>query len=177
MIYNVRKLLEKDVGASYRSEIEGHLVDLDENNPGATNVTGEVRLVRTVKGILAEGQVALTVVRTCSRCLEPFEDELKFGFEEEFVPSVDMETGASLPIADEHDSELVIEPDGTLDLTEIVRQYAVMASSLPAVCDPECKGLCPICGVNLNEQSCDCDTSAIDPRMAVLGQLLDAQET
>ncbi|MEA3407426.1 MAG: DUF177 domain-containing protein [Chloroflexota bacterium] len=177
MIYDVSKLLKTDAGAFYHCEIKGALVDLDDNNPGATDVTGEVQFVRTVEGILAKGEGHLTMTRTCCRCLEPFEDRIDFAFEEEFVPSVDVETGASLPIADGCDPELVIEADGTLDLTEIVRQYAVMASSMPAVCNPDCKGLCPICGVNLNKESCDCDASFIDPRMAVLGQLLVESET
>jgi uncharacterized protein len=176
MIYDVSKLLEQDVGVSTQCEIEGHLVDVDENNPGVTKLEGEVRFIRTLKGILANGRVHLTMAKTCRRCLEHFEDEVEFTFEEEFIPSVDMETGASLPIEDEHDSALVISPKGKLDLSEIIRQYTVMASSLPSVCEPECKGLCPVCGINLNVESCECDTSFIDPRMAVLGQLLDKQD-
>lgn len=177
MIYDISRLLEQDIGVSVRCEIEGHLVDIDENNEGITHLAGEMRFVRTVKGILAKGEVHLVMTRRCSRCLEPFEDSIEFVFEEEFVPSVDIETGASLPSEEEHDEDLVIGPEGTLDLREILRQYTVMASSAPAVGDPGCKGLCPMCGVNLNEQSCDCDTSFIDPRMAVLGKLLEEQET
>lgn len=176
MIYDVSRLLKQNIGVSVRCEIEGHLVDIDENNQGITHLAGKVRFVRTVKGILAKGRAHLVMTRTCSRCLEPFEDRIEFGFEEEFVPSVDVETGASLPIEEEHDADLVIGPEGALDLREILRQYTVIASSPPAVGDPDCKGLCPICGVNLNEQSCDCDTSFIDPRMAVLGQLLEEQK-
>ncbi len=177
MIYDVSRLLEQNIGISYRCEVEGHLVDVDENNAGLTPLAGEVQFVRTVKGVLARGEVHLVMTRTCRRCLEPFEDRIEFAFEEEFVPSVDVETGASLPIEETHDTDLVIGPDGVLDLGEILRQYTVMTSSLPVVGDPDCKGLCPICGVNLNEESCNCDTSFIDPRMAVLGQLLEEKKT
>ncbi|MFO7916687.1 MAG: DUF177 domain-containing protein [Anaerolineae bacterium] len=177
MIYDVSRLLEQTIGVSCRCEIEGHLVDIDESNPGITCLAGTVRFTRTVEGILARGEVHLVMTRRCCRCLESFEDRIEFSFEEEFVPSADVETGASLPIEEEHDEDLVIGPEGALDLREILRQYTVMASSAPAVGDPDCKGLCPICGVNLNEESCDCERSFIDPRMAVLGQLLEEEKT
>ncbi len=173
MIYDVSRLLQRNIGTSCRCEIEGHLVDVDENNPGMTHLVGQVRFVRTAKGVLARGEMHLVLTRTCSRCLEPFEDRIDFTFKEEFVPSTDVETGASLPVEEEQDADLVIGPEGALDLREVLRQYTVIASSPPVVGDPDCKGLCPICGVNLNEESCDCDTSFIDPRMAVLGQLLE----
>ncbi|MFP3895428.1 MAG: YceD family protein [Anaerolineales bacterium] len=173
MIYDVSRLLEQNIGVSCRRKIEGHLVDIDENNPGLTHLAGMVQFVRTVKGVLARGKVHLVMTRTCCRCLGPFEDRIEFAFEEEFVPSVDVETGASLPVEEKYDADLIIGPEGTLDLKEILRQYTVMASSAPVVGDPDCKGLCPICGVNLNEESCDCERSFIDPRMAVLGQLLE----
>ena len=102
--------------------------------------------------------------------------DLTLEIEEEFKPSTDIETGASLPITDEDEPELIIDEHHILDLTETLRQYAVMAGISPGLCRPDCKGLCPVCGSNLNLGDCGCDTSTTDPRLAVLADLLGSED-
>ena len=176
MIYNVAQLLKEGVGASRRHTVSGDLYDIDENNPGATHAKGEALLVRTPKGILVTGKVHLRITQACRRCLEMMETEVSFELEEEFLPSIDIETGASLPIADNDEKDLVIDEHHTLDLTEVLRQYAVVAGMTPGLCRPDCRGLCPNCGKNLNLGLCECDVSEIDPRLSVLADLLESWE-
>ena len=70
------------------------------------------------------------------------------------------------------DPELLIDERHILDLSELLRQYAVMEAVQLALCRPECKGLCLICGQNLNLGSCGCTDRAVDPRLAELAKLL-----
>jgi uncharacterized protein len=175
MLYNVAQLFKEGIGASRQRELTGELVQIDENNPGPIAVAGTVLLVRTPRGILATGQVHLRLVQTCRRCLETTEAEVEIAFEEEFVPSIDFETGAKLPV-NEDEPELIIDEHHILDLTEVLRQYAVMSASDAVLCRPDCRGLCPQCGQNLNLGPCACATTHVDPRLASLAQLLGTMD-
>ncbi|MHB1296696.1 MAG: YceD family protein [Anaerolineae bacterium] len=172
MRFNVAQLLKDSIGASRKREIDGDLCDIDENNPGPTHVEGQVQFMRTAAGILASGRAHLTLKQTCRRCLEQVESDVDFEFEEEFVPSIDIETGATLPITDDTSTELLIDEHHILDLSEILRQNAILAASGSDLCRADCQGLCPVCGLNLNEGPCGCTTDRIDPRLAVLSKLL-----
>ena len=63
--------------------------------------------------------------------------------------------------------------DSVATLAELAREYLLLDAPTTPLCKPDCAGLCPICGTNRNEETCDCKTDAIDPRMAKLKDLLD----
>jgi uncharacterized protein len=65
-----------------------------------------------------------------------------------------------------------VSEDGELDVAPLIRELAWLAIPMKHLCDPECKGLCPQCGVNLNEEPCQCEEIRIDPRLAPLRELL-----
>lgn len=172
VIYNVAQLLRKGVGAERQYAISGFLSRVDENNPGGRAISGSVRLVRTPKGILVTGNAKLALGMVCRRCLEVFDGEIAFDFEEEFIASVDLLTGASLPVAEDEDPSLILTEQHILDLTEVLRQYAVLTATLEGLCSPDCRGLCPGCGQNLNMGDCECGRARGDPRFSALAQLL-----
>ncbi len=176
MIYNVAQLLREVPGTTRQYPIGGTLTDIDENNPNRTAVSGEVVLVRTDSGVLAMGTARLALIRVCRRCLELASQSVEVEFEEEFVPSIDVETGRPLDTS-EAAEELVINDQHLLDLTEVLRQYAVMEAVRGTLCSDECLGLCPVCGQNLNQGDCGCDRSHVDSRMAPLLALLAREET
>jgi len=176
MFHNVAQLLKENIGATRRIAISGDLQDLDESNAGPTHVEGEGVLLRTAAGILVTAQVHIEMVQVCRRCLEPTRHEIRFELEEEFVPSIDVRTGLRLPIADRDSPELVIDEHHILDLTEVLRQHVVLNGTDFGLCRRDCKGLCPECGHNLNLGPCRCRSSKVDPRLAVLGKLLEPGE-
>ena len=55
-----------------------------------------------------------------------------------------------------------------IDLDEILREQIILALPMYPRCSPECRGLCPVCGIDLNQETCDCQRDEIDPRLAVL---------
>jgi len=171
MHYNVAQLLKESIGASRDYPIEGTLEAIDELNPEAVPVEGRVNLTRTESGILARGKACASLHAECVRCLEPFDLDIQFKFEEEYVPSIDVETGATLPVGADS-PELVISDHHMLDLTEVLRQYVVVEMASTALCRPDCKGLCSQCGQNLNLGTCGCEQESIDPRLDILRQLL-----
>jgi uncharacterized protein len=172
MRINVAQLLKEGVGGVRQHSIDGELHDLDAENPGPTAVRGRVQLMRTPRGILVTGQARMRMVQSCRRCLEAAEHDVVIDVEEEFIPSIDVVTGATLPITDDDESELVIDEHHILDLTEVLRQLAVAESTEMSLCRPDCKGLCPVCGTDLNCGPCRCAASRGDSRFAALATLL-----
>ena len=140
--------------------------------PVSISTASSARLLRTAGGILAVGSAHMRLNQACRRCLELFETEVSFEIEEEFVPCVNVQTGTGLAIADKDSPELVIDEHHMLDLTEVLRQYVILAASDPGLCRPDCKGLCPSCGSVLNLGPCDCQKVSVDPRFTVLAELL-----
>jgi uncharacterized protein len=134
-------------------------------------ISGEISLLRTHRGILARAALATETELTCSRCLTVFHCPLSLKIEEEYIPGVDVISGAPLP-PPEDPSAFVIDEHHILDLTEAIRQYMLLATPMKPLCRKDCAGLCPDCGQNLNQGACDCPTQARDPRWSKLSKLL-----
>ncbi|MBI2836072.1 MAG: DUF177 domain-containing protein [Chloroflexi bacterium] len=163
---NVAGLLKADVGTS-RSYVLEDTVDIAESR---RLVKGEVTLLRIDRGILAKGTLTLSVDLTCSRCLSQFSFPMTFEFEEEYFPTIDIHTGNALPPQEDSDT-FTINEQNVLDLTEAVRQYALLSVPMKPLCRPDCAGLCAACGRNLNAGPCGCPPRSMDPRWAKLNQL------
>ena len=87
------------------------------------------------------------------------------------VKGTDMVSGAPLPLPEEPDC-FTIDEHNILDLTEAIRQYALLTVPMKPLCHQDCAGLCPTCGINLNQASCDCPPEPADPRWSELSKLV-----
>ena len=58
-----------------------------------------------------------------------------------------------------------------MELDEVLREFVLLALPMQKLCSEGCKGICPVCGQNRNQQSCDCQTAPVDDRWAALKQL------
>lgn len=163
---NVAQLLQEPTGGARSYQVET-IVDL---RPGGNVVfRGQVDLLRTDKGILVQARMETLISEMCSRCLSPYTQQLLVEFQEEFYPTVEVNLGYRLP-PPEDSSAFTIDENHVLDLQEAIRQYTEISFPLKPLCRPECAGLCPRCGKNLNEGPCDCPPVA-DPRWAALRDL------
>jgi uncharacterized protein len=152
-------------------------------------VTGPVELSGTVnrdKGAAAllQARVKATMEVTCARCLEPFTVAVSADVETRFVSPADFarvtaetaaRAGAMDAAAEEFDAEdqdigLAEYRDDAIDLGEVVREQMYLALPMKPLCQQECRGLCPVCGVNRNRETCACQQEWVDPRMAVLAE-------
>ena len=73
-------------------------------------------------------------------------------------------------IADDEDVNAFEGDD--IELDELVRDTLLAAQPLSNICKPDCKGLCPVCGANLNHGDCGCNTFVPDPRLAALQEFM-----
>lgn len=154
LLFNVSQLLKSEIGQSRSYEFVGKET-LDLGDGTATDISGHARFMLTNFGILANISAAGQLHLTCARCLEAFTTPIEVQFDEEFVPSIDIQTGlpSGTPVSD---VALPISSDHTIDLGEAIRQQFLLSMDLIPVCSPDCRGLCPTCGVNRNTEVCQC---------------------
>jgi uncharacterized protein len=167
MRINVLNELRQPVGSTTVFDVEERAIKLDDI--ALSSLTGRLNLLRTNRGLLASLDAAAVVSEQCARCLADTDCPIHIEFEEEYIPIVDANSGARIRLAGADDG-FRIGPDFVLDLGEPLRQYMLMSEPLKPLCRPDCAGLCPSCGIDLNVQSCGCRPSA-DERWAVLARL------
>ena len=160
---NVGFLLAAGPGHSHETDFDVPAVRVSDDLDLAY-IRGPVRLRRTKEGILVQEQLEVALNEECSRCLENVFTQLTIDLAELF----------SYPVA--AGAEFSVSDDGILDLAPLIRAEVLIAISGGVLCRPDCKGLCPDCGANLNLTSCSCADEQIDPRMAKLKELLDASK-
>ncbi len=173
MQIHVAQLLKADIGSKRDYEVSG-VVDI-YGDGAESAVSGRVDLMRTNRGILVTGRLHTEAEVNCSRCLASFHSPLDFGIEEEYFPMVDVVSGAPVSLPDDTGG-FTIDEHHVIDLTEAVRQYALMVLPMKPLCRDDCAGLCPTCGQNLNLGCCDCPTESLDPRWAALADLVNGKK-
>ena len=123
-------------------------------------VTGEVR--NTAGMLLLSFTARTTLKSVCDRCLKEFDDPR----------SVRCEYVLAEEVENEDNDGIVLLEDGCVDAGELARTAFILEMDGKTLCSEDCKGLCPGCGVDLNQGSCTCKKQ-VDPRLAVLAQLLE----
>ncbi len=127
------------------------------------DLTGTARVSRTPQGLPVQVKMHATVQAECVRCLSEFTLPLDIEFTELYAFSQRSVT----------DSDLILPEDAHIDLEPLVREYMLVTIPISPLCRADCKGLCPVCGNNLNETTCNHDDDEVDPRLAVLKLLLN----
>lgn len=125
---------------------------------GTIKVNGTIE--NTGAGYHVEGSINCHRCFICDRCLENAAEDQLHTFDEVY------ETGDSTV----QDADAV--GSDSIDIADLVRDIIIAGQPISNICKPDCKGLCPKCGINLNKSECDCDRTVIDVRLAVLRNLL-----
>lgn len=101
----------------------------------------------------------------CDRCARTSDRTFAFHFRHMLVPV----------LSDDSGDDYIEAPDYKLDTDALLHDDILLSLPTKLLCQEDCRGLCPKCGKNLNEGSCQCDTRETDPRLAILQQLLSEQ--
>jgi len=161
---NVGFLLKEGPGYSREFNFEHH-EPLRVEDVLITQLGGSLRLSRTRQGIVLQGTLQTQSRIECVRCLAEFSLPFTIEISELFVYPP--------PFPVDPYNPYIVDEGGFIDLSPIIREEGVLAVPIQALCSPDCKGLCPECGKNLNEGSCDCVNETGDPRLSALRALLD----
>ncbi|KUK14592.1 MAG: hypothetical protein XD52_0144, partial [bacterium 42_11] len=127
--------------------------------------------VRVKDGIMVWGEVTTTLKLHCSRCLEPFEFPVKFDFEVEYRRGEERLDSKEKALKDD-DFRIAYFTGENIDIEEDIKQFIILSIPMKPLCREECKGLCPVCGKNLNEGDCGCQRDLEDPRWSALKELV-----
>jgi uncharacterized protein len=155
-------MLEASPGTSRVIELDYPNIQL-EGDVILSPLKGEFQAIRNSKGIYITGKLYSKIDAECARCLEPVTLDITFQLDDLFY----------YPPHTAPQGEFTVGEDGFLDLAPLVRQLSLLEIPMQLFCRPDCKGLCSICGQNLNEAECHCEVDEIDPRFNVLRSLLD----
>jgi uncharacterized protein len=159
--FNVGFLLHESVGTHRDFELDIAHIQI-ANDLDVSDLRGTIRLTRTTEGILAQGEINGLTQSLCVRCLDEIKQSLGVTLGDLFA----------YPASTAPEASLTVPETGILELTPHVREYFLLAAPMQPLCKQDCKGLCPECGGNLNEESCDHPESDIDPRFEVLKSLI-----
>lgn len=160
MIIELRRFFENDdikQDFSYEFDAQDELIN------SAVAVNGFVKNSTGIVSVSAEA--VLTVSTQCAKCAKDISKKLKVPVKHYLIDQLN----------DEDNDDYIVVDDLSLNLDELVLEDVFL--SLPArfLCKADCKGLCPYCGKDLNEGTCDCK-KPVDPRLAALQQLLTDDE-
>lgn len=118
------------------------------------------------KQLEIQGESRMVVEIPCDRCLEPVEVEIPL----EFVKRVLVVSEEDGDDSDEFDESNYI--DGyTLDADHLISNEVLIGWPTKILCCDDCKGICNVCGQNLNQGTCSCEDTSLDPRMSVIRDL------
>ena len=155
---NARELLRVP-GSSRHIDEAVDATDLgvpDERITGPIGV--DLDAVSSIDGIVVTGSISIPWSTACRRCLT----------EVTGTTVVDVDEVYQDDVSDEE--AFPIEGD-QIDLAPPVREYVLIELPDGPLCRDDCAGICPVCGIDRNETTCDCDTSVRDDRWAALDDL------
>jgi len=125
---------------------------------------------KIIKDIRLRGRVQAGLELQCARCLDPVPQEVAREFELLYRPLGADAGRDELSVTDAEAEIGYYEGDGIL-LEDVLREQVLLAIPLKITCREDCKGLCPHCGKNLNQEQCSCAVPAGDPRWAALKEI------
>jgi uncharacterized protein len=176
-------------------KLEIHPLDFDEEfQPDVIDLAGEARQLTPlkasgraevveehhgknliIKDIRLRGRLSAGLELQCARCLEPVKQEIAREFELLYRP-LGVDAGRDeLSVTDAEAEIGYYQGDGIL-LEDVLREQVLLALPLKVTCEEDCRGLCPQCGKNLNQEQCSCVTTIEDPRWAALKDIRDRIE-
>ncbi|GIK09570.1 MAG: hypothetical protein JETCAE02_10030 [Anaerolineaceae bacterium] len=158
---NVGFIVGNEVGFSNEFPFDFDKVQI-EDDLELRDFHGSAILGRTPQGLLLTGAFEATTSLECARCLREFDQILRWEMTELYAFNEKSVT----------DSDLILPDDAHIDLALLLRDYALIEIPASPICKPDCKGLCPICGQDLNQKDCGHRAEADDSPFSTLKDLL-----
>ena len=156
------------------TSLKQHLTQLD-----SSSLTGALHVTCVEAIIHVSGTFSLLLKSLCDRCTEAFDFTLSVSIDLDFLPAhADSEPLKNKRFSEE-EVELTVDDVSygfyhgeEINLASLVSEQALLVLPQQFLCTPDCKGLCPQCGINKNQQSCSCEIEkTIDPRWEALRKL------
>ena len=125
---------------------------------------------KDLKNVSVEGEASTGLELKCSRCLEKFYFPVRTKFTYVLIPAESTGEEVEKELTHE-DFNFGFYRDNVIELDQIVVEQIILQIPVKPLCKDTCRGLCPVCGVNLNTEKCNHQTKIIDSPFAVLKNL------
>ena len=143
--------------------------ELEQGSPLHATGSAEV-LAHTDGEVRIQGRLAVEMTAQCDRCLGRAQFPLDAAFDLFYRPMSFIARDEEVEI-DEGEAEIGFYEGGGMELEDILREQVLLALPMQRVCSDVCKGICPVCGKNRNETTCDCRLESADDRWGALRNL------
>lgn len=127
--------------------------------------------------VLVEGNIKVAFSIPCDRCLQSVNVPLNVAFTHQVIsPEKEDATSEETSNDKAFDEEQCFVSGYELDTDALINNEILINMPVKVLCREDCKGICPVCGKNLNEGDCGCDTFVPDPRMAAIKDIFNANK-
>ncbi|AEX86028.1 hypothetical protein XO10_08075 [Marinitoga sp. 1135] len=174
LIYDLDKIEEKE---EYTFEITWEKLDTPE---GVVDIVKPIKIqfdiTKTSQGYILKGNLKTTVKLVCSRCLKEYEQDINGEIEAYYIDDRLQDIFTKNEKLETLDN-IIFYSDMKVDITDRIIEAIMMEIPEKPLCKEDCKGLCPICGIDLNENpDHKHEEQYIDPRMAKLLDIFGDEE-
>lgn len=147
------KLFRSDLERGFQNqffEIPAEALDLSDIHLSGKSIECILNAGPTPSGFRVSGKINLNYLETCDRCLSEFKDQ--------YVTDLNLILTNKEELINESDSDVVFFPSTavSVDITPNLRELTLLEKAVKHLCQDECNGLCPHCGINKNVDSCSC---------------------
>jgi uncharacterized protein len=164
--------LESGKGAFTYAYSPGEHVLEDDRVQLVVAPTVSVEVLQKGPRVHVSGRLSARLQVECDRCLKAVELPVDSRFRLEYVTAEDYQAQQAVELS-EKDLDLSVFDGEVIEIDELVAEELLLAVPDQVLCDNNCKGLCPVCGVDRNSIDCECQTAEVDSRWAGLKQLID----
>jgi len=158
---NIGFLIKSPIGTSRDFNFDYEKMKLGEEL-ALSDFLCKARFDRTPQGLLLQAEFGGRLELECVRCLAPFQQSLHSSLTELYA--FDQRSVS--------ESNLLVPETGQIDLEPLFREYALLEIPIQPLCKPDCKGLCPVCGEDLNKTDCGHERPASPTPLSALGDFL-----
>lgn len=130
-----------------------------------------LRFIRSGRMVEVAGHIQATLELTCGCCLSTFEHELAEDFDLTFVPEAEVADPAPEQELEPDELGQIPYSEDRLELLSPVQEQLLLAVPMHPLCSADCRGLCPVCGVDLNSTACRCEKKVFNNKFGALAQL------
>jgi uncharacterized protein len=135
--------------------------------PKPVHVSGEAEYRPATAQIRVRGRLSGEVECACDRCLERFTVPVSTSFDLVYEPPEHAPEQAEVSLTAD-DVDVAFYDHGGLELADTVREQILLLLPMQRLCRESCQGICPVCGINRNEQQCHCSQPRTEERWAAL---------
>ncbi len=163
MYINISDIPEEGLTIQYEEDP----LSLQEGVNVDEKISVSLKVFRVEETVSVSGEIKVTLGLECSRCLKEFSHLLSSSFRIDYTPLKEMGKEKEYELKSDDLNKSFYKGE-KIDMTALVKEQILLSLPMQPLCSSECKGLCPVCGKDLNEGHCTCERKEIDQRLAIL---------